>query len=125
MSAITQLQYQQMLARTAQNSGRLPVSEDSVSDESTLHSEIIQLCKNRGWIYFHGSMAHRAMRTIGEPDFTILADKGRVFFFEAKSKSGKLSSQQLALKVWAEKLGHTIHTISTFRQFIQIITDDK
>jgi hypothetical protein len=90
-------------------------------DESKLHDAIIDECKRRGWIYLHGSMAHRAMRTPGEPDFTILADGGQVVFCECKSKTGKLSSEQLGLKLWAKKNGHTIHTIRSFREFLEVV----
>lgn len=88
--------------------------------ERDLHSKIKAECRTRGWICLTGSMAHRAMRTIGEPDFTIMADKGRVFFIEAKSKLGKLRPEQAALRVWAKKLGHEIHVIRDFTTFLQL-----
>lgn len=94
------------------------VNSDGVDDESDLHNEIIRHCKDRGWIYFHGSMATKTHRTKGEPDFTIWADAGRKYAFECKSKAGKLSTDQLALIAQAEKLGHTIHVISSYEQFI-------
>jgi hypothetical protein len=92
-----------------------------VSKESDLHNDIIAFCKSKGWIYFHGSMAHRAMRTRGECDFQILADRGRVFFIERKTKTGKLSSEQLGLQMWAEKLGHKIHLCRTMDEFLEIV----
>lgn len=92
----------------------------SVEAESALHDAIISHCKLKGWIYFHGSMAHRTFRVIGEPDFTILADGGRVLFVECKNAKGKLSPQQLGLKVWAEKLGHTIHTVRSMEEFLSL-----
>lgn len=90
--------------------------------ESALHDAIIEHCKMVGWIYFHGSMAHKAMRTPGEPDFTILANRGRVFFIECKTKIGKLSTEQLGLKQWAERLGHTIHVCRSAQEFFEIVT---
>lgn len=89
--------------------------------ESALHDAILNHCKAQGWIAFHGSMAHKAMRTVGEPDFTILADQGRVFFIECKTATGKLSPEQLGIKMWAEKLGHTIHTCRSVEEFYRII----
>ena len=94
---------------------------DAVNDEEKLHGDIIKFCRDNGWIYFHGSMAHKAMRTVGEPDFTLLADRGRVFFIECKTKTGKLSPEQLTLKLWAEKLGHTIHTVRSMSEFKEIV----
>jgi hypothetical protein len=92
-----------------------------VEDESDLHRDILADCKARGWIVLHGSMAHASRRTIGEPDFVILADRGRVFLIEAKSKSGKLKPEQLALKVWAETLGHTPHVVRSMEEYRKAI----
>lgn len=105
-----------------------------VEHESDLHDQIIAECKKRGWIYFHGSMAHRTKRTTGEPDFIVLGfveenwlgemPKRRVpkvWFVECKTKTGKLSSEQLGLKMWAEKLGHTIHTCRSLEEFLKLI----
>jgi hypothetical protein len=124
MSVISQFEYENMQRRV--DAGRRVDSSplldgNPVERESDLHNQIIAHCRLWGWIYFHGSTAHRAMRTIGEPDFTILADGGRIFFLECKTTKGKLSPQQLAMKVWAEKLGHTIHTVRTFKEFLDQI----
>lgn len=94
---------------------------DACDDESKLHEHIRQECKSRGWITFRGSMAHRAMRTLGEPDFTVLADGGRIYFVEAKTKAGKLSREQLGLKHWAENLGHKIHVVRSLSEFLKVI----
>lgn len=105
-----------------------PVTEteaEGCEKESALHDDIIQHCKAQGWIYFHGSMAHKAMRTVGEPDFTILANHGRVFFVECKTKFGKLSTEQLGLKQWAERLGHTIHVCRSAQEFFEIVTEGQ
>ena len=102
---------------------RIPVRPDAVAAgaEDTLHDAIVDECKRRGWLFFHGSMAHRAMRTKGEPDFTICADRGRVFFIEAKTKTGKLSREQLGVKAWAAKLGHTVHVVRSIREFREVV----
>ena len=127
--SITQFQYDEMKRRCEGGKGSQSLPDGSGragdSKESVLHDKITQYCRDRGWIYFHGSMAHRAMRTVGEPDFQILADGGRVFFVECKTVKGKLSAQQLGLKMWAEKLGHAIHTVRTFEEFVEIVTGQK
>lgn len=92
-----------------------------VSKESDLHDQIISFCKSKGWIYFHGSMAHKTHRCSGEPDFQILADGGRVFLIECKTKIGKLSPEQAGLKIWAERLGHTIHVVRSLEEFLEVI----
>jgi hypothetical protein len=91
-----------------------------VSREALLHEEIFDECRRRGWIALHGSMAERTCRTLGEPDFVILADGGRVLFVECKSRIGKLSPAQAALKHHAEKLGHTIHVVRSFAEFLEV-----
>ena len=89
--------------------------------ESDLHYSIISECKKRAWIYFHGSMAHATRRSIGEPDFTILANRGRVFFIECKARNGKLSPAQSGVVLHADTLGHKIHVISSMTQFFEIV----
>jgi hypothetical protein len=98
---------------------------DAVKVETDLHNQIIEFCRSRGWIYFHGSTAHRTFRVTGEPDFTVLADGGRTFFFECKAKDGKLSPQQQAVIAWAEKLGHRVHVVYSIGQFSDVIEQSK
>ena len=88
--------------------------------EASLHEEIFDECRRRGWIALHGSMAERTCRTLGEPDFTILANGGRVLFVECKTRTGKLSPAQAALKFHAEKLGHTVHIVRSLDEFLRI-----
>ena len=91
-----------------------------VAREADLHEEILSECRRRGWIALHGSMAERTHRTAGEPDFIILGDGGRWFAVECKSRSGKLSPAQFALKHHAEKLGHTIHVVRSREEFLRL-----
>jgi hypothetical protein len=106
-------------AECSMRNGAGPVSERK------LHEEIFDECRRRGWIALHGSMAERTCRTLGEPDFTILADRGRVFFVECKSQTGKLSPAQAALKHHAEKLRHTVHVVRSKAEFLGVIADHK
>ena len=89
--------------------------------EARLHEEIFDECRQRGWIALHGSMAERTCRTLGEPDFVILADGGRVLLVECKSRSGKLSPAQAALKHHDEKLEHTIHVVRSLGEFLKLL----
>lgn len=95
-------------------------SSQGVSEEEILHNEIIDYCKDRRWLYFHGSMAHATKRTLGEPDFTILTEKG-VFFVECKTKTGKVSVNQRDVIHWARSLGITIHVVCNMKQFRAIV----
>ena len=98
-----------------------PAARNGVIREASLHEEIFDECRRRGWIALHGSMAERTCRTLGEPDFTILADGGRVLFVECKTRTGKLSPAQAALKFHAEKLGHTIHVVRSLEEFQKLL----
>jgi len=95
-----------------------------VAREASLHEEIYDECRCRGWIALHGSMAARTHRTLGEPDFVILAAGGRVLFVECKARGGKLSPAQAALKHHAEKLGHTIHVVRSLAEFRAVAESD-
>jgi hypothetical protein len=100
--------------------GRL-AARSGEAREACLHQAILDECRRRGWIALHGSMAHQTKRTIGEPDFVILADGGRVLLVECKSKEGKLRPEQAALHAWAAKLGHTVRVVRSLNEFLQII----
>jgi Holliday junction resolvase-like predicted endonuclease len=93
---------------------------EGVEVESDLHEQIFSECRRRGWIALHGSMSERTSRTLGEPDFTILADAGRVLFVECKSRKGKLSTIQQAMAAHAKKLGHTIHEVRSLEEFLTV-----
>ncbi|PYS99935.1 MAG: hypothetical protein DMF63_09355 [Acidobacteria bacterium] len=64
-------------------------------------------------------MAVATSRTVGEPDFCIAADDGRVFWVEAKTKTGKLSLEQLAAHAWLRRLGQSVYVVRNFGEFIQ------
>ena len=54
-------------------------------------------------------------------DFVILASGGRVLFVECKSRTGKLSPAQVALKCQAETLGHTVHVVRSLVEFLKLL----
>ena len=105
-----------------------PAASKSEEREKDLHNQILAECKRRGWIALHGSMAHSTFRTEGEWDFTILGTRyamgheaPRTWFIEAKVKGGKLSPAQLAIHAWAHKLGHTVHVVRSFEEFLEVV----
>lgn len=105
----------------AKGKGQPTPPSSGVEKESELHAEILAYCKSKGWIAFHGSMAHSTFRTEGEPDFVILTDGGRVLMVEAKTAKGKLSPAQQAIHAWASKLGHKIEVCRSLKDFIVLI----
>ncbi len=107
--------------RIAKATGNVLPPLIGVEDECELHNQIIRECNRRGWISFHGSMVIRTARTLGEPDFTILADKGRVHFIECKTRTGKLTPEQLGIAIRAEQLGHKVNVVRHIEQFMEAI----
>jgi hypothetical protein len=119
---ISQSEYLAMHARCeAARSKASDVVFDSPRHERDLHESILAACRLRNWIVFHGSMAHRTFRTPGEPDFVVLADGGRTWLIEAKTRHGKLTTDQLGLQLWAKKLGHTVAVIRSMKEFYALI----
>jgi len=94
---------------------------DDVLTEAELHDAIIAYAKHKGWICNYSPMCYRTRRQIGEQDFTIRADGGRVFFIECKTAKGKLTSEQLGLAIWAERLGHKIHLVRSVAEFLEVV----
>lgn len=94
---------------------------DGVSDESKLHAAILKECNRRGWIPIHARMDRPTTLANGTPDFLILADGGAVIIVEAKSKTGKLSTDQLGFMAMAKKLDHTIHVVRSLEQFLDVL----
>ena len=95
--------------------------EEGCEHEKELHHQIMRYCERRGWVCLHGSMAHKAYRTVGEFDFVILAAHGRVFLIECKTKRGKLTVEQEGLQRWALNLGHYPHVVRSYQQFLTIV----
>ena len=112
---MTSAEYQQYLARFCP-----PTHNVQWTAERELHEQILDECRRRGWIAFHGSMTHRTHRTIGEPDFVILADRGRCLLVEVKGTSGKVTAEQAALHAWAAKLDHTVHVVRSLTEFLAL-----
>lgn len=88
--------------------------------EQELHEKILAECRRQRWVVFHGSMAEPTHRTAGEPDFIIAAPFG-VYFVEAKSRRGKLSPAQAAMAAHLRSLGHTLHVVRSFAEFVALI----
>jgi hypothetical protein len=93
----------------------------AVKTEAELHDWIMAECRRRGWIALHGRMDAATGRTVGEPDFVILADAGRVVLLECKTATGKLRPEQAALHAWASKLGHTVHVVRSLAEAVEML----
>jgi hypothetical protein len=93
---------------------------EPIEDESDLHNAIIDYCRERGWQYLHGSMAERTHRTLGEPDFIILAHGSQLRMVECKSKTGKLSLDQQGFIAHAKKNGHVVYMVRSMDEFVRL-----
>ena len=123
-------QYQEMLTRVSRNKVRGPISDVTLEDrvpsdaeprEGDLHEKIEAECRRRGWCYVHSRMDRRTTTACGVPDFVVYGDGGRMWTFEAKSRSGKLSTEQRGFMAMAERLGHRIHVVRSLREFLEIV----
>ena len=121
MSTISEFQYREMLARLCLR-GLNPQNSIAVTRERGLHDEIQLECNRRGWLTIHSRMNLPSTVQVGCPDFVILADGGRVFLVEAKSRDGKLRPEQRAWLAMAARLGHkaaVVRSIEEFRKFVE------
>ena len=118
MARMSSAEYNAYLAR---RHGQAFKPDSAVLNEAKLHEDILAECRRRGWLVFHGSMAHRTFRTPGEPDFVILRDNGKTLMVECKSGTGKLSTDQQAVAAWASKLGHQIHVVHSMEEFFKCL----
>lgn len=99
---------------------RQPVPEQGVEREFALHGEIMCWCASQWpkWIALHGDPSSRTGRTLGEPDFVILAPGCTTILVECKTRTGKLSPDQQALHHLAELNGHTVHIVRSMDDFL-------
>lgn len=127
---ITALEAAQMQARMDAGKRKKPATPPhAVKRETDLHEQIADECKRRGWLAFHSRMDRRSTSTVGMPDFVILgtwiSDEGTcspsVWCIECKRRLGKLSPAQQATSAWAAKLGHKIHVVRSFSEFLEVI----
>ena len=95
-------------------------TDPGVEREADLHNAILIEIKRRGWIAFYSRMDKPTTATIGQPDIICMADEGRTFYLELKTAKGKLSTEQLAIKAWAKKLNHEVHTVRSLSDFLII-----
>jgi hypothetical protein len=125
MSNISSADYQVLLARErARLGGGMAAKSSSaalpVDREEKLHNDIINECRRRGWVYFHSRMDRATGRTLGEPDFTIVNERG-VFFIECKAAGGKLTSAQAAMGAWLAKFGHSMFIVRNVEEFLEVV----
>ena len=90
--------------------------------EKDLQRKVVKWARERGFPLWHDRS--RGKNQAGWPD-VILIMPGEVFFIELKSVSGKLRKEQKELKLQFKFLGHEIHVVRSFRQFLNLVDQKK
>lgn len=98
-----------------------PPGYEPCQEESDLQDKIIDYCHKQGWWVLFSRMDLATTVPVGSPDAVIFADRGRVFIFEAKARKEKLRPSQLGVKCKLESLGHTVHVVRSFEEFMDAL----
>jgi hypothetical protein len=120
-------QYIEMAARLKRRptpvAGQVSAPTDAVVREIALHESIMAYCDSQWpkWKYIRARSDRESTIAVGCQDFTIFLPGGRILLMECKSKTGKLSPAQ---RNWAHEmnaLGHTVHEVRSFDEFLTLI----
>ncbi len=107
--------------QTRQRQPLIQTEVPTIQRESELHNQIAEFCARNGFVAFHGSTAHRTHRTLGEPDFIVVAE-GYVYFVECKRPGQKLRPDQLAIDAALRRNEHALHVVTSLQEFIEVLT---
>jgi hypothetical protein len=109
--------------RIAHGRGDILPPDDATPDgeEEKLHKSIIDYCMLKAWICLRSRPDLPTGRMPGEPDFSIWADGGRRFDIECKTRRSKPRPTQLGFIFFAERLGHKVHIVRSFSEFLAIV----
>lgn len=120
--SMSQFQYEQLLARTERNRLRdvKQAIGEAVSQEMDLHDGIMRHCDQQWprWKYIRHRPDRPSGIQLGAQDFTCFLPDGRVLCIECKSKTGKLSDDQLIWRAEMAQLGHTVHEVRSMEHFL-------
>lgn len=83
-----------------------PDAAEPGTENSVLRPACVDVCKRRDWLVFTGKTNCATGRTPGETDLVVAADQGCVIFAELKTRTGKMSNDQLGVEAWLKRLGH-------------------
>ena len=99
-----------------------PVLSSGIPEsERDLQNEIIKCCQSNQWPIFRGSMAHRTFRNVGEPDFHVIIPWNQHLMIECKSRKGKLTTEQLGVKMQLEMVGCPVHVVRSLSEFLELV----
>lgn len=113
------------LRRRVKNGTTQVVPENAVTVEKDLHYDIIEECKRRGWPYVHSRMDKVSTQSPGIPDFVIAASGGRTFWVEAKTKTGKQSTEQRGFEMMLNRVNHCYAVVRSMEEFLSFLSSTK
>ena len=116
---ITFAQYMEMKARLEPKVEQ--TKSAGVEHEADLHDQILDYCRAKGWRAIHSRMDRPTTTGKGDPDFVVLADGGRFYLVECKSRTGKRTAEQHQFDHHAVKLGHTVWLVRSMAEFRNIV----
>lgn len=92
--------------------------------ESRLQGKITKWARDNGYpcLSLPSSPKLKGLILPGWPDITLVV-KGRIIFFELKSKKGRLREKQKEMALMFHYLEHTIHKVKSYKKFLEIIAD--
>ena len=98
-------------------------STDGEAKEGSIHEKIIKFCGQQWprWKHIHSRMDLKSTIEVGAQDFTIFIPNGGVLCVECKAKGKKLDNDQLVWKHEMSKLGHIVHVVQSFDEFMIIV----
>ena len=92
--------------------------------ESKLQGKITFWAKDHGFpcLSFRQSRNAKGFISPGWPDITLIM-KGKILFLELKSAKGYLKKEQKDMALRFFHLGHVIHKVKSYRQFMELVSN--
>jgi hypothetical protein len=100
---------------------------ESGQREIPLHNRIMAHCNSQWpkWKYIRARSDMASTIAVGAQDFTIFLPGGRVLCVECKSKTGKITPAQRDWEHEMAALGHIVHEVRSFDEFMKLIDAEK
>lgn len=126
--SISSLEYQQLLVRLAQNNKqRVESLGEPVDQESDLSYDINEYCDSQWpkWKVVEARRDKRSTIAIGSHDKTVYMPHTKVLCLELKSKTGKLTKEQLAWREEMRLLGFKVHEVRSMEDFFRAVKEEQ
>lgn len=96
-----------------------PISDEP---ESVLQGKITAWAKDHGYPIQSNRQTRnaRGLLTPGWPDVCLIL-RGRVVWIELKAGKGRMTEEQVKMRIRFLHLGHEIHEVRTWKRFLEIV----